>query len=251
VQYETDVAARKLAGVAPPALTEIAPSELDVLFAACMPRLAKTARRLVRTAEDSEDLLQDSLLSAFKNLNQFQGRSKFSTWLYSIVRNKAKMRLRKERTHPCCSLEEQALDGLERSHDNSSTFSPDAEETCIENERSRILRQTLMWVPLDYRVVIQVCDIEGLGCRDAAKRLGMTVPALKTRLHRARKSVAAKIRQKYRMQEKSCSFRPKSRTRSFSQAACAAMAEASANENRRGSMMSLGVLHGGLCEARP
>jgi RNA polymerase sigma-70 factor, ECF subfamily len=131
-----------------------------------MPKLAKTARRLVRTTEDSEDLLQDSLLSAFKNLHQFQGRSKFSTWLYSIVRNKAKMRLRKDRTHRCCSMEEQALENQERLLENGSEFSPNAEETCIENERSQILRKALTRVSSGHREVIQACHIDGLSRRE-------------------------------------------------------------------------------------
>jgi RNA polymerase sigma-70 factor, ECF subfamily len=199
VPSETIVIPGELPGIPPPLPTQIELSEINDLFAACIPKLAKTARRLVRTAEDSEDLLQDSLLSAFKHLDQFQGRSKFSTWLHSIVCNKAKMRFRSAQAHPCYSLDEQTSDSGELWMENSSTPGQDAEEKCVENERSRILRETLLRVPPSYRVVIQVCDIEGLSGPDAAERLGVTLPALKTRLHRARKSVAAKIRQHYRV----------------------------------------------------
>jgi RNA polymerase sigma-70 factor, ECF subfamily len=189
VRYQADRMSSAVPAVAPaaPSLTQIAPTELDELFATCMPKLAKTARRLARTAEDSEDLLQDSLLSAFKNLHQFQGRSKFATWVYSIVRNNARMRFRKAVAHRYCSLEAQISVCEELPLESASAPSPDAEETCIENERSRILRKMLRTVPPGYRTVLQLC-------KDAAEQLGMTLSSLKTRLHRARKSVAAKIR---------------------------------------------------------
>jgi RNA polymerase sigma-70 factor (ECF subfamily) len=168
-------------------------SDVENLFAACMPRLARTARRLVRNTEDSEDLLQETMLSAFKNLHQFEGRAKFSTWLHSIVRNKAKMHLRKSGTHRCCSLEEVTNEHGELLLDIAPAVDPDAEEACLGNERSEILRRILLRLSPGHRVVIQLCDIEGLDGRAAAARLGLTISGLKTRLHRARKCVAKKI----------------------------------------------------------
>jgi len=180
-------------GTAPSFASSVQDRDVEDLFAACMPRLAKTARRLVRNTEDSEDLLQDTLLSAFKNLHQFEGRSKFSTWLHSIVRNKAKMHLRKAGAHRCCSLEEVSNEHGELLLDIAPAVNPDAEDACLTNERSEILRRIVMRLSPGHRLVIQLCDIEGLDGRAAAARLGLTISGLKTRLHRARKSVTRKL----------------------------------------------------------
>ncbi len=110
--------------------TEVRESSLDALFAACMPKLARTARRLPRNTADSGDLVQDSLLSAFKNLHQFEGRSEFSTWLHSIVRNKATMHLRKASAHPWRSIDEEASENGEWILECNSGLSLEAEERC-------------------------------------------------------------------------------------------------------------------------
>ena len=170
---------------------------LNELFAAYMPRLARTARRLVRNAADSEDVVQECLLSAFKNLHQFEGRAKFSTWLHSIVRNKAKMHLRRLATNRCCSIEEKTSENGELLLETVPLASRDAEELCAESERSRILRRVLMDLPERQRSAVWVCDIEGIEGKEAAARLGMSLSGLKTRLHRARKLIARKVQENY------------------------------------------------------
>lgn len=74
--------------------------ELNGLFAECLPKLQKAAPRMVQNAEDSEDVVQEALMIAFKKLHQFQGRSSFSTWLHCIVRNAARMHYRKAKARP-------------------------------------------------------------------------------------------------------------------------------------------------------
>jgi RNA polymerase sigma-70 factor (ECF subfamily) len=170
-----------------------AETELNELFAACMPRLARTARRFIRNPQDSEDVLQDSLLSAFKNLDQFEGRSSFCTWMHSIVRNEATVHLRRPYVRRYFSIEDHRSQNGELLLESAANPEPNAEEAYAEKERSRILRQVLTTMPALYRAAIQVCDIEGLNCRDAAARLGLSRAGLKTRLHRARKLVVTKI----------------------------------------------------------
>jgi RNA polymerase sigma-70 factor (ECF subfamily) len=170
---------------------------LDRLFASCMPKLARTARQMLRNAQDSEDVLQEGLLSALQKLHQFQGRSKFSTWLHSIIRNEAKMHFRKMGSRQFYSIDQESSEQPGLFLENACDPKPDAEEACAENERSRILRTTLTQLPPMYRSVLQLCDIEGLGGRDAAATLGMTMSSLKTCLHRARRLVSNKIQQRY------------------------------------------------------
>lgn len=169
-----------------------------------MPKLARTARHMLRNPQDSEDVLQESLLSAFLNLHQFQNRSKFSTWIYSIMRNAARMHLRKLASHRLCSIEGDGLNEVSSLLENESDPNPSTEERYAHKERTQIFRGKMSELPQAYQAAIQLCYIEGLEQRDAAVRLGVTVPALKTRLHRARYMISKKIRQSYMVQLDSC-----------------------------------------------
>jgi RNA polymerase sigma-70 factor, ECF subfamily len=180
-------------------------SALDQLFAASMPKLLRTARQILRHPQDSEDALQEGLLSAFKNLHQFQGRSKFSTWLHSIIKNSAKMHARKKGSRPFYSIE------TELSDENNCVLesacpdpSPDPEQTCALREQSRILATTLGGLPPRYRAVIQLFDIEGLDGREAAEALGVSLSGVKTSLHRARRLLSKKIQEGYLLENNSC-----------------------------------------------
>jgi RNA polymerase sigma-70 factor, ECF subfamily len=172
--------------------------DVNELFASCMPRLAKAARQMTRNSQDCDDILQDSLLAAFRNLGQFQGRSKFSTWVYSIIRNTARMYVRRANSRPLQSIE------LERSDKDNSIpeeafvdSGPSPEESSAQNERSRVLESALRNLPPEYESAIRICDMKGLSGKDAAESLGVSITALKTRLHRARRLVACRIRKSH------------------------------------------------------
>jgi RNA polymerase sigma-70 factor, ECF subfamily len=188
--------------------------ELGELFASCMPRLTKTAKHIMRNSPDSEDVLQEGLLAAFQNLRQFQGRSRFSTWLHSIVRNAARMHMRRKATRPFCLIDDHPSDNMGTSSERAfNDASPSPEELCVESEYSRILRMTLRGLPPMYQRAIELCDIYGLGGADAGAALGLSIPALKTCLHRARRLVSRKIRQSYLLQRFSPTIENQSRGR--------------------------------------
>src|SRR5579863_4383376 len=83
---------------------------LEILFAQHSRTLYQTALRLLGNPEDAEDALQEGMLSAYRNLQRFEGRSQFSTWLTRIVINAALMRRRSRRSHPAVSLDEEPRD---------------------------------------------------------------------------------------------------------------------------------------------
>lgn len=180
----------------PPTLpVDMDDTQLGELFASCIPRLKKTAKQILRNSPDSEDVLQEGLLSAFQNLSQFQGRSKFSTWLHTIVKNAAKMHVRKMAARHFFSVEDELSESngiLLEKRFRAST--PGPEEMCSRKERSRILRMALRGLPPIYKRVIELCDILGLDRRDAAETLGLSIPAVKTCLHRARRVASRRIR---------------------------------------------------------
>ena len=134
---------------------------------------------------DAQDAMQDTLLSAFKHIGGFQGRSKFSTWLVSIARNKALQRLRDRKNV-------ESLDQDEYSEDRD--FRPrqvrawqDNPEQCYSNfEIRQLVEKGILGLPAKYRVVVMLRDIEQLSTDEVARQLGLSVPAVKVRLLRGR-----------------------------------------------------------------
>jgi RNA polymerase sigma-70 factor, ECF subfamily len=170
---------------------------VDLLFASYIPQLRRTTAWILPNLDDSEDALQDGLLLAYRHLNQFQGRAKFSTWLHRIVVNAALMNLRRQRARPMTPINEQ----IRYEDDDMGTGEslvdprPSPEQEYIAQERSRILAQMLEALPAKSRMVIQLTDIQGISGREAAQRLGITPSALKARHHRARRSILRKIQE--------------------------------------------------------
>lgn len=160
---------------------------LDRLFAPCMPRLQKTAAKLLRNAEDAEDALQDGLLAAFRHLDQFEGRSRFTTWMHTIVVNAARSKLRQQRSRPLFFSLDQSSSDQDCVPLAETLADPQAslDDRYAEIERSRILIAILDELPTKLRPIVLLCDIEGLRLKEAAARLGLTVSAVKTRHFRA------------------------------------------------------------------
>jgi RNA polymerase sigma-70 factor (ECF subfamily) len=168
---------------------------LDELFAPHMPRLYHVAAQVLRHPQDSEDALQEGLLAAFCHLNQFQGRAKFSTWLHSIVVRAALMKLRhRKREFTNASIDEE----FENGDLSFERLIPDQrqnpEEEYSDIERSRILAEAMRKVPQRYRVVLQMCDVEGLMEKEAAQRLGTLVSVVKARRYRGRRMLLRHLR---------------------------------------------------------
>jgi len=169
---------------------------VDLLFASNMPQLRRAAACIFPNSEEFEDAVQDGLLLAYRNLNQFQGRAKFSTWLHRIVINASLGRLRRQRSRPATLID------LDASSEDTSSIEdvlvdprPNPEQKYINDERSRILAAMLEDLPTTSRVVIQLMDIEGLSEREAGQKLGISRSALKARHHRARQSILRKTRE--------------------------------------------------------
>jgi RNA polymerase sigma-70 factor, ECF subfamily len=182
---------------------ERGPIALDRAFASCMPRLQRTAARLLGNVQDAEDALQDGLLSAFRHLNQFQGRAQFATWIHTIVVNAAKSKLRKRRSRPLISSLDEPLpehDGL-RLVDTLADPRCNLDEEYAWVERSRILAGIIQELPPVSRAVVRLRDIEGLQVKEAAARLGVSVSALKTRHLRANRLILKMVKEAYPLLE--------------------------------------------------
>jgi RNA polymerase sigma-70 factor (ECF subfamily) len=164
---------------------------LNELFGDCMPRLYRVADCVLHNSHDSEDALQDGLLSAFRHIDQFKGNSRFSTWLFSIIRNAALAKLRRQRANPILPIDDQTSE--DESELNASEAPadsrPDPERACAQSELSYLFARILEGLPPNYRVIIRLCDFEGYSGKEAAQRLGLSVSALKAQHHRARLAI--------------------------------------------------------------
>jgi len=134
---------------------------------------------------DAQDAMQDTLLSAFKHIGGFQGRSKFSTWLVSIARNAALQRLRGQRNT-------ESLDQYDSQDDRDfrprqiAAWQENPEQNHSKFEIRQLVERGLLQLPAKYRIIVMLRDIEQLSTDEVAHQLGLTVPAVKTRLLRGR-----------------------------------------------------------------
>ena len=168
---------------------------LNELFAACIPRLRKTANRLTQNQEDSEDVLQEALLLGFRKIHQFEHRAKFSTWMHSILRNSARTMWRRRRGEPFRSSLESAesKDGLWFSTDMMAVNNDDPEKEYRQRERNDTIYEALEGLPPMYREVVLLLKIDELELAEAAKKLEVPVGTVKARMHRARRMIEKHI----------------------------------------------------------
>jgi RNA polymerase sigma-70 factor (ECF subfamily) len=134
---------------------------------------------------DAQDAMQDTLLSAFKHIGGFQGRSKFSTWLVSIARNAALQRLRGRRNMESLDQNDSQEDPDFRPR-QIVAWQENPEQNHSKSEIQQLVERGLLQLPAKYRIIVMLRDIEQLSTDDVAHQLGLTVPAVKTRLLRGR-----------------------------------------------------------------
>lgn len=171
---------------------------VEMLFSRYQRPLFQTALRVLGNTEDAEDALQDGLLSAYRNLKRFEGRSQFSTWLTRIVINAALMRRRSAKARPAISLDEppreDELPATERFADDGLTPEQVMENTEIREMLSENLDQLS---PL-LRTAFVLREVQGYSTGEAAKKLGVTENTLKARLWRARHQLAERLGRRLR-----------------------------------------------------
>ena len=141
--------------------------------------------KICRDPEKAQEVLQETFINAYRGLKSFSGNSKFSTWLYRIVTNNCLMMHRKKSHEPVVSLEETDL-----LKDNGEVqvahWGETPHDAILNKELKEILDRAIQKLPLEYRIVFVMRDVEGLSTEEVGKSLNLSVPAVKSRLHRAR-----------------------------------------------------------------
>lgn len=148
--------------------------------------------RLLGNKEDASDLLQETYIKAYEKLPEFEKRSSFSTWLYRIATNFALMKLRKEKNKKV------SIDELKKTANGILKVEiPDWSQNPIAHFRNEelkeILNEAINSLPPKYKSVFILHDIEGLPLSEVANILSLSIPAVKTRLHRSRLFLREKL----------------------------------------------------------
>ena len=156
-------------------------------------KIFRLAMNITQNREDAEDVLQESFLKAYEHLDQFLGNSKFYTWIVRIAVNQALMKLRKRRSDRAVSLDEQIDTGEDTVVREIAAWDPDPEERYSREELHEILNGVIDELAPIYRTVFTLRDVDGLSTEETAEALDLSVPAVKSRLLRARLQLRDKL----------------------------------------------------------
>lgn len=156
-------------------------------------KIYRLAKNITQNDEDAEDVLQDAFLKAYTHLDNFKGDSKFYTWIVRIAVNEALMRLRKRKTDRSVPLDEPVELGEETVTREIAVWDDNPEQRYSQEEWRRILDEAVDGLKPDFRTVFVLRDIEELSTEETAETLGISVPAVKSRLLRARLALREKL----------------------------------------------------------
>ncbi len=165
------------------------PSAADTLVGTFGDRVYRLAIRITGNEQDAEEVVQDALWTAARKIDSFKGESAFGSWLYRITANAAyqKLRGRHGKRH------EVSWDDLlptfdEQGHhvEPAGDWSSRVEEPALKSELRTVLTTAINELPGDYRTAFVLHDVEGLSNPEIAETLHISLPAVKSRVHRSR-----------------------------------------------------------------
>jgi RNA polymerase sigma-70 factor (ECF subfamily) len=176
-----------------------AAQQLEQILASGLPPLYKRADRILGSAADAEDAVQDALLAAYTHLHQFRGQAQISTWRTTIMINCARLRLRRRAKHVQASLDEstggpQPISGSERLADHR----PNPEDEYRESELSTRLTHLYSQLSPTLRRTFLLRDVDGLSIRETARSFRVPIGTVKAQSARARKRLRELMRRTLR-----------------------------------------------------
>jgi RNA polymerase sigma-70 factor, ECF subfamily len=161
----------------------------------------RIAQHITHNREDAEDVVQEAFLKAYSNLDQFQGQSKFYTWLVRIAVNEALMKLRRIKPGRTVSLDEDVKTDEDSLPREVADWSPNPEQQYNQAELRDILDRTIQGLPTSFRTVFVLRDVEGLSTEETAEALDLSIPAVKSRLLRARLQLRERLNRYFQKRE--------------------------------------------------
>jgi len=146
----------------------------------------RVALHITGSREDAEEVAQEAFLKAFRNLERFEERSRFSTWLMRITVNTALMQLRSRHGQLSIPLQEEDPDDPSALSEEIADWRPDPEQLYGRRELRSILARALAGLPQHYSTIFLLRDVEGFSTAETAEALGLSITSVKARLLRAR-----------------------------------------------------------------
>lgn len=178
------------------ALRAQAPEAAEQLVERFGDRVYRLAMRITGSREDAEEAAQDALWTAARKIQMFKGESAFGSWIYRITANAAyqKLRTRKQKSAEI-ALDDvlPSLDGDGRHFEPMDDWSNRVDERALQGELRQVLQEAIDGLPADYRTALVMHDVEGLSNPDIAETLGLSLPAVKSRVHRSRLYVRKRL----------------------------------------------------------
>lgn len=159
-------------------------------------RVYRLALRITGSNEDAEEAAQDALWTAARKIQMFKGESAFGSWLYRITANAAYQKLRSRRAKAAEVALDDVLPTLDqdgRHFEPMDDWSNRVDEKTLQGELRRVLAEAIDALPPDYRTALVMHDVEGLSNPDIADALGISLPAVKSRVHRSRLFVRKRL----------------------------------------------------------
>jgi RNA polymerase sigma-70 factor (ECF subfamily) len=160
-------------------------------------KIFRLTQNITQNREDAEDAMQEAFLKAFQHLGEFEGNSRFYTWLVRIAVNQALMKLRRRRPN-VVSLDEEIDTGEDMMPREVVDWGPTPADRYAQTELAGILSKVIGDLDPQFRTVFQLRDIEELSTEETAEALGLSVPAVKSRLLRARLKLRERLNQYFR-----------------------------------------------------
>ena len=178
------------------ALRAESPEAPEMLVETYGDRVYRLTYRITGSNEDAEEATQDALWTAARKISTFKGDSQFGSWLYRIAANAAyqKLRSRKAKAREI-ALDDvlPALDGEGLHFEPMDDWTPRVDDNAANGQLRQVLEQAISELPPDYRTALVMHDVEGMPNPDIAETLGISLPAVKSRVHRSRLFVRKKL----------------------------------------------------------
>jgi RNA polymerase sigma-70 factor (ECF subfamily) len=161
-------------------------------------RVFRMAKQITQNDEDAEDVLQETFLKAYSHLDDFQGNSRFYTWLVRISVNEALMKLRKRRSDRTVPLDDPIDTGEDELVREVAVWDENPEERYSREELGQLLDESIQSLKPAYRTVFVLRDIEELSIEETAEALNLSISAVKSRLLRARLQLREKLTRQFK-----------------------------------------------------
>ena len=161
-------------------------------------KIFRLAKHITQSDEDAEDVLQEAFLKAYEHLPDFQGQSKFYSWIVRIAVNEALMKLRKRKSDRTVPLDEPLDTGEDTVVREIAVWDDDPEQRYSREELAGILDEAVQSLRPAFRTVFVLRDIEEMSTEETADALGISVPAVKSRLLRARLQLREKLTRQFK-----------------------------------------------------